>query len=178
MLTDLETISWADMLLDWGLAEAAKREMDLTPAIVGRVREGIETKEDHVEIVRHITKHRARLLDFFARHPVQWYKARIPLKAIGEISVIRYFQHKHGSHIRTIADVAEHLSELYSIPNFRREQMRGCPLFVTTRLHSPLCLIEGTHRCRELLREQDGAPNVRVLIGECPRIMEWHQWPQ
>ena len=177
MLTDIEPITDADVVLDWGLAEAAKPEMQLDSQIVSRVRTKAETKEDRIVITQRISECRAMLLGFFAQHPVRWHKATIQVAEIGQIRVIRYFEVDHGSHIKTIADVAEHLSELYSIPNFRREEMRGFPIFATTHLHAPLCLIEGTHRCRELLREQGGAPNVRVLIGECPRIIEWHQWP-
>ena len=164
-------------MLDWGLAEAAKPEMKLSPDIIGRVRAKTETAQDHAEIVRQIRQYRAPLLEFFAKHPVQWYQATIPVKAIGEIRVIRYFEVIHGSHVKTIADVAEHLSEVYSILDFRRDDMRGYPMFVTTHLHAPLCLIEGTHRCRELLRENGGSPTVRVIVGECPGIAEWHQWP-
>lgn len=177
MLTDPEPITEADVVLDWGLAEAAKPEMRLDPALVNRVRTRTETAEDRAKIVRQIKEHRAVLLKFFSTHSVRWYQATTPVKNIGGARVIRYFEAVHGSHIKTIADVAEHLSALYSIPNFRRVEMRGGPMFVTTHLTAPLCLIEGTHRCCELLRDQGVTPAVRVVVGECPRIAEWFQWP-
>ena len=102
MLTDIEPITDADVVLDWGLAEAAKPEMQLDSQIVSRVRAKAETKEDRIVITQRISEYRAMLLGFFAQHPVRWHKATIQVAEIGQIRVIRYFEVVHGSTLRQL----------------------------------------------------------------------------
>lgn len=177
MLTDLRPITQDEMLLDWGLAEVAKPEMGFDAAVVSRVRAKAETREDQNELVRRIKLHRAPLLNFFSTHPVQWFAGNLSTAVIGQISVIRYFQLRYGPHIKTMADVAQYLPDKYSIQNFHHDEMRGRPIFVAQRRHDPLHLLEGTHRCCEILLRPSGASSLRVVFGECPLISEWDFWP-
>jgi hypothetical protein len=60
---------------------------------------------------------------------------------------------------------------------FDASRMESAPILVAMCAEGPFGILEGYSRCSVLLsKHQEGStlPQIRVMVGLCPRLPEWH----
>jgi len=175
MLLNVRPVSVQEVLLDWGSAEATSprfRNWDRAD-VIAKLRNKAPLEEaDRAAIVKAIRCVRAPLLDYFFQKPTIWFEADMPVNLLDAIWSDIFFQSDS-----TLADIASRRPDI-KIDGFRLEAMSGRSILVGPSLNGPWILIEGVHRCVEILRMAPAAqPNaIRVLVGVCQSITSWVRW--
>lgn len=181
MLSNTHRINEADMLLDWGRAEAdsyiRRSECPLPPDIEARAVSGVELSEpERLLVIARITVVRSWMLGGLISVGLDWYTADLPA---AELANVRVIDITDFSGWKTIGELAEHRPNIYK-PSFDQTKMRGHPIVVAPSQTGPVLLIEGTTRSCELLRLHKlgklRGDAIRVIAGVGAPVPMWWRW--
>jgi restriction system protein len=118
------------------------------------------------------------MIGFFMRNPTTWLEGVFPVDAIGSLRLTSWFEQPGYANARTIDELLDSIGGAhYAKLDFRIDNMRGRPVIVAPERDGPYMLIEGTHRCCEIVRlARRGEVPVAVLpfvLGVCPNIHDY-----
>jgi hypothetical protein len=179
MLSNVRPIAEREMLLSWAHAEAGNQLQNCVDAAVRRKALDGSTlgENDIAQLVRAAAFVRSPLLDFFRLHETHWFTADFPAAELGAVRVVNFFARDSPS--RTLAELAQRRPEIGAF-KFDASITKGRPIFVAPAASGPWCLMEGTHRCCSILRENaGGAPSINsvpIIAGICAVAAEWPWW--
>jgi hypothetical protein len=130
------------------------------------------------ELRAHICRIREPMIGFFLRNPTTWVEGTFDVEAIGSLRVTSWFEQPGYANARTIDELLESVGGAsYAKLDFRIEAMRGRPIIVGPDMDGPYCVIEGSHRCCEIVRlARRGEVPTRTLpfvLGICPDVHEY-----
>lgn len=125
-----------------------------------------------------IRHYREPMLGFLLKNEVKWFEGELDVDAIGGVRLISWFEQPQFANARTIAELLDSpAGATYSKLDFNIGAMRGRPLAVAPGLQGPYTLIEGTHRCCEIVRlvrrGEVGTLRIPFVVGVCPNIHEY-----
>lgn len=129
-------------------------------------------------LIVHICQHREPMLGFLLKNQTSWFEGAFDVEAIPALRLTRWFEQPAFSSARTIHELLETLGGAsYAKLDFRLDAMRGRPIIVADNLGGPYCLIEGTHRCCEIVRlaRRGEVPTETLpfVLGVCSSIQDY-----
>ena len=162
------------MLLDWGVAEVTTPRFADWPRadVIAKVRIGIPLNAEESEaLVQAVWQKRQPMLGYFFKNSTTWVRADFPMNRLGMIRSDIWFQADD-----TLARVAANRSDV-RIEAFSIEAMLGRPIIVGPNANGPWSLIEGTHRCAEILRMSPASQpaSIPIIAGLCEKIGDWER---
>ncbi len=182
-VTNRQPTTFDGMLDSWVEAEVASRlskmafqdrTLLLARETVQRFADGQPTPWDR-QVARGALFHGrgAMVLPFLSR-PSEWFEAVMNTDGLVDVSAAMYFRAKGYV---TLGDLTDRHPGMH-IEGFDPALSRGRPILVSVDGNAPWYLIEGAHRCCEIIRRRrDGryGETLEVLVGVCPRAREMVQ---
>jgi hypothetical protein len=169
MVALIKAVTFDAMLDNWAKAELSHLAHRLPAETIGRYELGRETPFDK-QIARYalFIRRRPVLIPFLA-HETSWFNASLDVRALAETRSYLVDDERHV----TLGELAR--GGGYNIPDFDPSLMRGFLIIVAARADGPWYLLEGTHRCVELLRTHVSGRTIgsaAVIAGLCAQLGE------
>lgn len=163
-------VSFDDVLDDWARAELDHIAQWLDPDAVARIRNDMpKISDSRMARLAIFLRRRPVLLPFLSR-PTDWYAGRIESSKLEFLNT--YLFHDEG--YNTVGDLTRRHPNM-TIADFDPAKTRGRPVVVCSSPSEAVYLIEGTHRCCEMVclhRPGYFEAEMPVLVGVCSRLDE------
>jgi len=179
LLSDPRQIEQDDVLYDYALAELLEPRHNYPGAeAMAKVVARGPTPAERQGIIRAICAYREPMLGFLLRNNTRWFEARLSVDELATVRLTSWFEQPKYQTARTIDGLlrAPGASD-YTLPGFSLDAIRGHVILVAPDLSGPLCLIEGTSRCCEIVRRRRSgeiaATHLSVFVGICENISEY-----
>lgn len=171
-LTNRRPTTFEAMLDSWADAKSWNRlAIGLPVDTVQRFVDRRPTGEDLVLARCAVMYCRGPILAPFLPRPTQWFNATINVDGLPEVSTVAFFR---NDGYLTLADLVDRHPDM-TIQGFDPANARGRPILVSVDGNAPWYLIEGGHRCCEIIRRRRAGnfgATLPVIIGVCPRARE------
>lgn len=159
-----------DVLDTWVLSEAPRLDKWLSAEMIDRLVSGAADENDR-RLARYALFMRRRpVLTPYLSYPTRWYLIRQATAGLRDMRSYLFLDEGY----ETLGELADRRLDM-TIPNFDANEVRGMPVFVRASSTEPVYLLEGAHRCCEMIRQRSVryVPSyLMAYLGLCPRLGE------
>jgi hypothetical protein len=172
-ITNQQPTTFDAMLESWAAAEADSRLGPLLPPEALRRLVGRTPTPEDLKLSRYAVMYvRGPMLAPFLPLPAEWFDADINVDGLAEVSTPLFWRQQGFA---TLGELTDGRPDVTVDGGFDLDRVRGRPVLVSVDGDAPWYLIEGGHRCCEIIRLRragkfgDALP---VIVGVCPRARE------
>jgi hypothetical protein len=180
MPANLRPFTQNEMLLVWADSEIEEARFNIWPQVrYYRERLRLRPNEPYTDFEKNelisalvTNPDRRGLVKWVLANPTEWHVADFTLDELSQVRADYYWLVNFRA--KTVRDISL-LPSRIGKQDFERNRMRGRPVVVGPNRSGDLMLIDGAHRCSEILRMQPpGRPlSIEVIVGVCPTITSW-----